>query len=159
MFILLIKILAWLLIMLGVLGVFLPLLPGAMLVFIGGIILAIVSETFSWFPVVILGLLWVLSQIIDILATSWGVKKMGATKYGTYLAPVGAIFGFFLGGILGMLVLGIVFAILGELIFAKKDIKNAAKSGLGVILGIFISQILGIIIVISMIGIIIGYLV
>ncbi|MFH1749323.1 MAG: DUF456 domain-containing protein [bacterium] len=153
------KIFSWVLILLGVLGVFLPLLPGALLVFIGAIILALTSGTFSWFPIVILGLLWVLSQIIDILATSWGAKKMGATKYGSHLAPIGAILGFVSGGILGMVILGAVFAILGEMIFAKKNLKDAAKSGFGVVLGIFISQVLGIIIVISMIGVIIQFFV
>ncbi len=140
-------------------GVFLPILPGALLVLIGGVLLSLVSGSFSWLPVIVLGLMWVLSQTVDILATSWGVKKMGATKYGIYLAPIGAIFGFILLGILGMIVMGAVFAILAELIFAKKNIRDAAKSGLGVILGIFISQILGIILVISMIGVIIQFFV
>ncbi|MFC1656683.1 DUF456 domain-containing protein [Patescibacteria group bacterium] len=151
------KIISWVIIILGLLGVFLPLLPSALLVFVGGVLLALFSGTFSWLPIIILGLFWILSQIIDILSTSWGAKKMGATKYGAYLAPIGSIFGFLIAGILGMLILSIAFAIFGEIIFGKKDLKSAAKSGFGVILGILISQILGIIIIISMIGIIIQF--
>lgn len=159
MIIIFIKILAWVLIVLGIAGVFLPLLPGTFLILIAGIILALVSDNFAWIPIIILGLFWGISQIIDILATSWGAKKMGATKYGSILAPIGAVVGLVLGGILGMILLGIIFAIVGELIFAKKDLKQAAKSGFGVLLGIFLSQIAGIIIAIVMIGIIIKYFV
>lgn len=121
----------------GLLGCFIPFLPGPPLVFIGTLIYA----AFTRFTLLggrilaVLALLAALGFALDYLATAIGAKKLGASKSGVLgcllglvvgtilLPPYGAIIGAFLG------------AFLGELV-AKGRVKRALKAGVGSLLGI-----------------------
>lgn len=153
-----INILLWILVLTGFAGIFLPVLPGILLIYIAGIIFAIINHNLVILPMFLLTILWLMSIIVDFLGSYWGAKKFGATKYGSFLSPIGAILGLILGSFIGMLIGALMFAFIGELIFARKNIRLATKSGLGAIIGIVTSQIINAMIAIIMIILIVNYL-
>jgi hypothetical protein len=123
-----------LLMILGIIGCLVPILPGPPFSFIGLILLHI--SRFGQFPVkvlVILGAITLAVTIMDYLVPIWGTKKLGGSKYGTRGATVGLVVGLFFGP-LGIIMGPFIGAVVGELIF-KDDISYALKAGFGSLLG------------------------
>ena len=92
--------LAGVLVLAGVAGSVLPALPGVPLVF-AGLAIAAWAEDFqkvTWLTLTILGVLTLLSFVIDLAATAMGAKRVGATR----LAIIGAALGTFAGVFLGL---------------------------------------------------------
>lgn len=142
----LLYLLAGLLIVVGILGVILPALPGLPLVF-GGMLLAAWVDGFERIGVwtlIILGVLTVLSLLIDIVATAMGAKRVGASKAAIVGAMLGTIAGLFFG-IIGIFIAPFIGAVLGELLHRQKlersDVSHAAKIGLGTWFGIMLGVI------------------
>jgi len=127
-------ILGILLMILGIIGCLVPVLPGPPFSFIGLLLLHFSRfGQFSNTLLVILGAVTVAVTILDYVVPIWGTKKFGGSKYGTRGATVGLIIGLFLGP-LGMILGPLIGAFVGEMIF-KDDIKYAMKAGFGSLLG------------------------
>ena len=93
-------VLAVVLVCVGVAGSVLPALPGVPLVF-AGLLLAAWAGDFqqvTWIPLVVLGLLTVISFVIDFAATALGAKRVGATKLAVLGAALGTLGGLGLAG-------------------------------------------------------------
>jgi hypothetical protein len=146
-------VLAITLIALGVIGTFLPVLPGALLVFAGMLLAAWIDDfqRVGWVTLVILGALTILVFVIDIVAALMGAKRVGASRLALVGAAVGTLIGFFFG-IVGILVAPFIGAVIGELI-ARGQIEPAARVGFGTWLGIAIGALAKILVVIAMIGV------
>jgi len=85
--------------LLGLLGVFLPLLPGVPLLF-AGMLLAAWLDNFVRVGVptlAILAVLGIAAWLFETLASVWGVKRAGASGLAIAGAGVGAILGIFAG--------------------------------------------------------------
>lgn len=137
----------------GIAGTILPVLPGAPLVF-AGIFLASWVDNFSHVGGWTLGLLAglaVLALVIDLLATALGAKKVGASKWAIIGASVGTLLGLVFG-IVGVLVLPFIGAVVGEY-FAKRDLKSAGKVGVGTWLGLIAGLAAKLAIVMTMVGV------
>lgn len=145
--------LAAVLVVAGIAGTVLPALPGAPFVFLG-LLLGAWADGFqkvSWFPLVVTGVLAVLSMAIDLFATAHGARRVGASWLAVFGAGVGTIAGFFLG--LPGVVLGpFVGAFLGELV-ARRDWRRAGKVGLGTWLGLVLGAAAQLALIFAMIGI------
>lgn len=134
-------ILAAILILIGLVGVLLPILPGLPLVFVG-MLLAAWAGDFQQVGVlvlVVLAVLTLLSIAVDLLATLFGAKRVGASR----LALVGAALGTLIGltfGIIGIFVGPFVGALVGELLHSRR-IGRATKVGLGTWLGIVLGAV------------------
>lgn len=145
-------VLAGLLILAGIVGTVLPALPGLPLVF-AGMLLAAWAGNFQevgWVPLLVLGLLTLLSLGIDFLATSMGAKRVGASK----LAVAGAVLGTFAGlffGPVGLFAGPFVGALGGELIHGR-EVRKAAKVGFGTWLGIVFGIVLKLGLAFAMVG-------
>lgn len=145
-------VLAGLLILVGIAGTVLPALPGLPLVF-AGMLLAAWAGNFQevgWVPLLILGLLTLLSLGIDFLATSLGAKRVGASK----LAVAGAVLGTFAGlffGPVGLFAGPFVGALGGELIHGR-EVRQATKVGFGTWLGIVFGVVLKLGLAFAMVG-------
>jgi uncharacterized protein len=149
-------IIAGLLIVIGILGVILPALPGLPLVF-GGMLLAAWADGFERIGVwtlVILGVLTLLS-LIDIVATSMGAKRVGASRLAIVGAMIGTIVGLFFG-IVGVFIAPFIGAVLGELLHRRKlersDVGHAAKVGLGTWFGILLGVVSKLALAFAMLG-------
>lgn len=145
------------LIVVGILGVILPALPGLPLVF-GGMLLAAWTDGFERIGVwtlVILGVLTVLSLLIDVVATSMGAKRVGASRLAIVGAMIGTVVGLFFG-IVGVFIAPFIGAVLGELLHRRKlersDVGHAAKVGLGTWFGILLGVISKLALAFAMLG-------
>ena len=140
-----IEILSWTLLVVlllgGLVGVLLPILPGALIIFLGALLHKILTpEWLSWTTVALLGVLVLVERLLDFLGTMVGAKWLGATRWGIFGAVVGGIVGIFFG--LPGLILGPVFgALVGEIIFARRSLRLSAKAGFGAAVGFGLSTV------------------
>jgi uncharacterized protein YqgC (DUF456 family) len=128
--------LALLMMVSGLAGTFLPLLPGTVLILAGALLPTIAlgqEKGVSWWSILVLTLLMVVSQILDFVSGAIGAKWFGATRWGAIGGIVGAIVGIFFG-LIGIFVGPLAGALLGELL-GGKGILPAGKSGVGTVLG------------------------
>jgi uncharacterized protein YqgC (DUF456 family) len=145
--------LAALLVLGGIAGSVLPALPGVPLVFAGLLLAAWAGgfEQVGAFPLVLLGLLTLLSFVIDLAATAMGAKRVGATK----LAVLGAALGTFAGIFLGLpgLILGpFVGAVAGELL-SHGQLQQATRAGIATWVGLLFGTLAKLALVFTMLGV------
>lgn len=130
--------------LIGLIGTFLPILPGPTITFFAILVFSFlipeveIPNSTLW----ICGGLAVLAQILDIILTWFGAKKFGATWRGALGAFLGTIIGLFIAPqfiwiFLAPLVFAFLFEYLGGATF-----KNASKAGFGAFLGAFIASII-----------------
>src|SRR2546430_15163717 len=89
----------------------------------------------STLVLLILGALTALSLVMDYLASSFGAKKLGATWRGVLGAVAGGLIGLFFhipGIVLGPFLGALFFEMMGG-----REWKEAARAGLGAVLGLF----------------------
>ena len=123
-----IVVLSGILIILGIIGCFLPVLPGPPLGYIGILLLHFTSMAqFSTLFLVILGVVVLVVSVLDYLVPVLGAKQFGGSKLGIIGCVVGLVLGIFIVG-------PFVGAIAGELINGD-DLQKAIKSGFGSFLG------------------------
>ncbi|MGI6340171.1 MAG: DUF456 domain-containing protein [Bacteroidales bacterium] len=126
--------LAVVLLLLGIIGCLVPVLPGPPLSYLGLILLHFTKfANFSSTLLITLAVVTIVVTLLDYIVPVWGTKKFGGSKYGTRGATVGLIIGLFLGP-LGIIVGPFIGAFVGELIF-KDDIRYALRAGFGSLLG------------------------
>lgn len=134
----------------GIIGAFLPGLPGPILIVVGIIIWGVTQGfTGLGIPILVAVLVLLASTGVDLLAAYWGVKQAGGSRWGQIGAIVGLILGVFgllpalpFGGpLLGLLFGPLIGAIIGELLY-RRDLKRAAKAGVGIVVGSLIGQLI-----------------
>jgi hypothetical protein len=123
-----------LLMILGIIGCLVPVLPGPPFSFLGIILLHLSRfGNFTNAALIILGGIAIVVTLLDYVVPVWGTKKFGGSKYGTRGAAIGLIIGLFLGP-LGLIIGPLLGAFVGELIF-RDDINYALRAGFGSLLG------------------------
>jgi uncharacterized protein YqgC (DUF456 family) len=140
-------------VLVGLAGSVLPALPGVPLVF-GGLLVAAWADDFhrvGWLTLTFLGLLTVLSFVIDFAATAMGAKRVGATKLAIVGAALGALAGVFLG-IPGIILGPFVGAVAGEMISHGK-VEQAARAGVATWMGLLFGTLAKLALVFAMVGI------
>lgn len=140
---------------LGLLGVFVPVIPGAIVFVLGALVHKLMlPDVFAWWSIGALGILTVLDRVVDFFATALGSKWFGGTKWGIFGALAGGLIGLFFG-IIGILIGPVIGAVICELIWARRHPKEAAKSGLGAGLGFGLSIVGRMAVYFMMIGILV----
>jgi hypothetical protein len=143
---------AAILVLAGVLGTVLPVLPGALLVF-AGLFLAAWAQDFTrvgMWGLAIIGALMALSFAVDLIASMLGAKRVGASPKALIGAAVGGMAGLFFG-LPGILLGPFIGAVLGELI-ARGGFAQAARVGVGTWLGLLVAAVAKLVIAFLMIG-------
>jgi len=146
-----ILILAALLVIVGLVGTVVPVLPGVLLVF-GGLFLAAWAQDFSRVGAVgltIIGLLAALAFAADFVASLLGARRVGASPRALLGATAGGIVGIFFG-IPGLLLGPFLGAVLGEL-WARGGIAKAGKVGIGTWIGLLAAAVAKVVIAFAMI--------
>ena len=134
-------ILAILLIIVGMVGALVPVLPGTVLVF-AGLVLAAWADGFAHVGIptlVILLLLTIVVYVIDFLASVYGVERMGASRRAIGGAAVGTVVGLFFG-IPGLLLGPFLGAVLGEY-STRRHLPGAGRAGAGAWLGLLLGTV------------------
>lgn len=136
---------AIILLLAGLIGCILPVVPGPPISFFG-LLVAHFSDKiqFTFEGLLIYGSIAVLVTVLDFFVPVWGTKKFGGTRAGLWGSTLGLIAGFFilpwLGIVLGPLGLfGIIFgpfvgAFIGEMIAGKKQ-NDSFRAALGSFIG------------------------
>ncbi|MBK6981417.1 MAG: DUF456 family protein [Betaproteobacteria bacterium] len=144
---------AAILVIVGLAGTVVPLLPGIAFVF-GGLLLAAWADDFQRvgaLALTILGLLTVLAIAADLLASAFGAKRMGASPRAIVGATLGAVVGIFFG-LPGLVVGPFVGAVVGEL-SANRELLHAGRAGLGTWLGLLLGSIAKLTLAFLMVGV------
>jgi uncharacterized protein YqgC (DUF456 family) len=129
---------AIILILIGLVGCILPIIPGPPLSFLGILILHFTDFVqYSTKFLLILAFAAIVVTALDYIVPIWGTKKFGGTKAGMWGATIGMIIGMILLGPLGLIVGPLVGAIIGESIKGANN-KDAFRSGLGAFLGFLV---------------------
>jgi uncharacterized protein YqgC (DUF456 family) len=146
-------VLAVILIIVGIVGIIVPALPGVVLVFIG-LLLAAWADGFQaigWVTISVLAGLMVLALISDAAATTLGVKRAGASPWAVAGSMIGMVLGLFFGFV-GIVIGPFVGAAAGEY-FARRDVEQAGRAGLGTWAGIVLGTAVKLALAFSMITI------
>jgi uncharacterized protein YqgC (DUF456 family) len=141
------------LVLIGLAGTFLPLLPGVPFVF-AGMALAAYAGDFEKVgkPVlIVLGLMTIFALLIDFLAASLGAKRAGASHLAIWGAAVGALFGLFLGPF-GLLFGSFAGAVGGELL-ASRNAQHATRVGFAAWFGLIVGTLFKLALTFAMAGI------
>jgi uncharacterized protein YqgC (DUF456 family) len=133
--------LSLLLMMIGLAGVVVPLLPGTTLILAGAVLhKLLLPDSLSWVAIAFIALFWVLSILADVGGVILGTRWFGGSKWGMAGASGGAFVGVFFS--LPVLILGTIFgAMAAEKLMAKKTSREALKAGAGAATGFVISTL------------------
>lgn len=137
----------------GIAGVFLPILPGHLLIVVAAIghwwMLGDQAGV-EWWTLVVLGLLLILSQVVEYLSGAVGTRWFGGSRWGAVGAVVGGLVGILFmpwGLVLGPLVGSFALEWLG----AKKNVKPATVSGVGSVVGTLAGLVMKLVIALVMV--------
>ncbi|WP_298371299.1 DUF456 domain-containing protein [uncultured Lutibacter sp.] len=138
---------------LGILGSFLPVLPGPITSWAGLLVLHLTNAvpmnwTFLGITLAIALIIW----IIDYIIPAMGTKKFGGTRYGVIGTMIGLILGLFFFPPFGIVIGPFIGAYIGEMLNDSKDSKRALKAAFGSFIGFITSTFLKFITAIVFIG-------
>ncbi len=123
----------------GIIGAFVPVVPGTPLSYIGILILHFTYDShFSWLFLVSWGVVVVITATLDSFLPAEGARRTGGSKTGIYGAFLGGVLGIFFFPPIGLLFGPIIGAFVGELIAGKKT-DSALRSALGSFIGFLIA--------------------
>jgi len=150
--------LAAVLVLVGLAGTVLPALPGIPLIF-AGLLLAAWAGDFQWisgWTLAVLGLMTLVSLVIDIAATALGAKRVGASGKAVLGAALGTLAGLFFG-LIGLVIGPFVGAIAGEYLHRRhleqQGFGEVARIGFGTWAGLLVGVVLKLAVAFAMLGI------
>ena len=133
---LLLAIVAGLLLLVGFIGTFVPVLPGAPLAW-GGLLAAFFSDycEVSIAALIVSGIFAIIVSVLDNILPVTMTKKFGGSKAAVTGSTIGLISGFFIGPV-GIMLGPLIGAFIGEFIHNKgKKIEGDGKAALGAFVG------------------------
>ena len=130
------------LMLIGLAGVVLPVVPGPPVVYTGILVLAAAYrfERISILSLVALGVLALALVAVDIAASAAGTKRFGGTWRGALGAAIGGIVGL-VGGPLGLVAGCLLGAVAGEMLGGKER-NEALRAGTGAVLGLLAGAVI-----------------
>ncbi len=146
-------ILAATLVLIGLVGVVLPALPGTALIFLGLLVAAWIDDfqRVGGLTVAVLGALAALAWLVDFVAASLGAKRAGASALAVVGAVLGTVAGLFFG-FLGLLFGPLLGAVAGELLSGRAS-GQAARAGLATWVGLIFGIAAKLALAFTMIGV------
>lgn len=142
-----------LLVIAGFVGIVVPVIPGALLIF-GGLFLAAWGDGFAHVGAVtltIVGALGILTVIADLVGSHLGAKRVGASALALVGAALGGVLGIFFG-IPGIIAGPFIGATVGEILVHGKLLK-AGKVGIATTLGLLAAAIAKIFLAVLMVAV------
>ncbi len=137
----------------GIIGSFLPVLPGPPISWIGILLLYLTPEIKInyWILGITLTIALVIT-ILDYIIPSQGTKRFGGSRYGIWGTNIGLIIGLLAPIPFGFIIGPFAGALLGELLYDQKDHKRALKAATGSFIGFLASTFMKFLITIIYLG-------
>ncbi|MBR1877806.1 MAG: DUF456 family protein [Paludibacteraceae bacterium] len=134
-------ILAFVCMVVGIIGCIVPGLPGTPIAYLGlWIAQATERVDFSWQVLLIWGIVTVVVTILDYVVPALGTKRYGGTSYGVWGSTIGVLAGLFAGP-WGVIIGPLAGAVIGELL-GGKEAREALRAGWGSFVGLLFGTIL-----------------
>lgn len=128
------SILGFFLLLFGLIGSVLPVIPGPPIAFGGMLLIHFLSKhEFSWQVLIAFGILTLLITILDFYLPIWSTRKFGGSKAGQWGATIGVLLGLLIGP-WGVVFGPLVGAYVGELVVGRNN-QEAWRSAKGAFLG------------------------
>jgi uncharacterized protein YqgC (DUF456 family) len=146
-------VLAVALVIVGLVGLFFPVIPGAVLVF-AGLVVAAWADDFvfvGWRTLTVLGVLALLTYPADFIASAFGARRYGASPRAVTGAVIGAVVGIFFG-LVGVLLGPFLGAVIGEF-STQRHLGKAGRAGFGATVGIVLGTAAKLALALTMLGI------
>jgi uncharacterized protein YqgC (DUF456 family) len=128
----------WTLIIGGLIGTALPIVPGTVFIFMGCLahyfFFGMEESAIGWGSLVVVAILLIVSLVVDWAGGAVGAKYFDASRWGVIGALTGGVLGIFFP-FPGLLIGPLVGAFSFEMMFAKKEVKLAGKSTWGTFVG------------------------
>jgi uncharacterized protein YqgC (DUF456 family) len=119
----------------GIIGCFLPVLPGPPLGYTALLLLHFTSRhDLSPRFLIIFGILTVIVSLLDYFIPAYSVRKFNASKYGIWGSVIGLVLGIFIFPSFGIILGPVIGALTGELMAGKKT-EHAVKAAFGAFIG------------------------
>ncbi len=123
------------LLLVGIIGCILPILPGQILSWASLLMLQLQQDPpFTAKFIFVWALITAGVTLLDYFVPIWGTKKLGGSKTGMWGAAIGLVIGIFFFPPFGLIIGPFIGAVVGELV-AGKNSNVAFRSGLGSFLG------------------------
>ena len=137
----LLLVIAFILMLIGIIGCIVPGLPGTPIAYAGLWIAQITERVdFSWQFLLVWGIVTVVISALDYIVPAWGTKRYGGTKWGVWGSTIGVFVGLFAGP-WGVILGPLAGAVIGELLGGKAA-QEALRAGWGSFIGILFGTIL-----------------
>ena len=134
------------LLIIGILGCILPVIPGPPLNYVGLLLLHFTSKyQFSTKFLILWLIITAVVYALDYVIPAWGTKKFGGSKAGVLGSVIGLVVGLFFFPPFGIIAGPFIGAIAGELL-SGKDSAVALKSGFGSFIGFLLGTLLKLIV-------------
>lgn len=119
----------------GIIGSFLPILPGPLTSWVGLLVLYLTKIETNYTLLIITLIVALGIYIMDYFIPAMGTKKFGGSRYGVIGTTVGLLIGLFFFPPFGIIIGPFLGALAGELLFDGKDSKRAFKAAFGSFIG------------------------
>lgn len=129
--------------LLGLIGTVLPIIPGTVLIFLAALIYALLEgfQAIGWPTLLVLLVLMIVATTADIWASTVGAKMGGASGWSIVAGLVGGLVGFVAFSLPGAIIGAILGVLLTEIVRVG-DLRQAFKAGGGWMLGWLLSTVL-----------------
>lgn len=125
----------------GILGSFLPVLPGISLSWLGLLLLYLTKAVpMNYWVLGITLSITIIISILNYVIPAKGTKRFGGSSYGIWGTNIGLIIGIFVPIPFGFIIGPFVGAFIGELLYDYKDHNRALKAATGSFIGFLASS-------------------
>ncbi len=147
-------VLALLVMVVGLIGTVLPVIPGTILIFLSALGFAFVEgfQTVGWPTLIALGVLALVATTADIWASSVGAKVGGASGWSVLAGMIGGLIGFLVLSLVGAIIGAILGVLLTEIV-RLGDWRKALKAGGGWAIGWALATVVQVGIALTMVAI------
>lgn len=137
----------------GILGSFLPILPGPPLSWLGLLLLYFTSAVpVNYWVLGITLVVAIVMTVLDYVIPAKGTKRYGGSSYGIWGTNIGLVVGLFTPVPFGFVIGTFLGAFLGELIYNSTDHKRALKAATGSFIGFLASTFMNLMVCLMFLG-------
>ncbi len=139
--------------LIGILGSFLPVLPGPPISWVGILLIYLTEAVPINYWILVIGFVFAtMTVVLDYIIPAKGTRQFGGSSYGIWGTNIGLIVGFIIPIPFGFIIGPFVGAFVGEMIYNSKDKNRALKAATGSFLGFLASTFMKFIVCVGFLG-------